>query len=995
MIQIYRNGEVLHSIEIESNSQLTRKQGVSDFVTINIKSTDYLDLQINDYVDINGIISDKNGIYKLRDIPKCVETPGMYEYSCIFYGSFHLFQDAIFLLTNTNYFNFPFTGLATDFITLLVENLNSQLGLYYEVGSIDSTLTEYKTIDFNNVDCFVALTQIIQEFETNFYIIDNTINLGTPSNLINESIPFKVGVYDSLYSLTRQSNNNVNIVTKLFGYGSTENLPSDYESQVSPKRLCFENDIDTKSYLLQNNEIYGNRTQIKIFEDIKPERQGSVTTLGASEFEFYDSAIDFDINDYLIEGVVAKLEVLTGNLVGLSFDFEFDFTTKLFTVAEITNDTGTFPNTTQKFSISDTYTVTGISMPQSYIDNAIELLKEATNNELVNLSKPNTLYNLSLSENYIIENNLNIELNDTFSVYDEYFDTYLLVNVQAFTQNLLRQTEYNLTISNITSNSLTEKINKETTKLNLQKADKQEIEKISSFEVVDDKIILKVKQKNGTKEVIYEVPTDDIGNPIFSVSLFLTKNTHTLGYSMYLNPPDIPEETISIEINTSTWTEVGRFIQAPEIAADGIVAIGQGSVFLDANVSGGGTSQRGEVRVRVGFLDNTTFTEKWITVAVEYTSTRSSQNVIYQVLEEYNYLAGWFTYCIIEARSINTVGQNADTFNLYVNSVNHSSLNLPLTSVFFNRNFLSIYGLNKPLKNIDWNAQELQNVRIPEITGASSIKTTTSNGSNAFVIKDSNDTTNFYIKDNGAMYAPSIADSTGDDRFYINSNVHLRSNHLKFSGINSGNNASLDIYSIDGYSGTFEAPRYLYWNVWGSTYMTAGDIIRTASSEDTNYGIKINQHLAVSTIAAVGVTSGTEGRDIYLKGGRIIGNSTNTFIGGAVHIRGAYTKCKVVSGTAIGGSVYIDAGVTDGVGTLIEGKVLIATTNSGYVGIGATTLTDKLTLTGNFALNGILKNKGYTQTEIDAMSPAAGWELYNSTTNKKQVYNGTIWNDLY
>ena len=39
--------------------------------------------------------------------------------------------------------------------------------------------------------------------------------------------------------------------------------------------------------------------------------------------------------------------------------------------------------------------------------------------------------------------------------------------------------------------------------------------------------------------------------------------------------------------------------------------------------------------------------------------------------------------------------------------------------------------------------------------------------------------------------------------------------------------------------------------------------------------------------------------------------------------------------------------------------------------------------------------KPMTQTERDALTPVAGGVIYNSTTNKLQCYNGTIWNNLF
>ena len=40
------------------------------------------------------------------------------------------------------------------------------------------------------------------------------------------------------------------------------------------------------------------------------------------------------------------------------------------------------------------------------------------------------------------------------------------------------------------------------------------------------------------------------------------------------------------------------------------------------------------------------------------------------------------------------------------------------------------------------------------------------------------------------------------------------------------------------------------------------------------------------------------------------------------------------------------------------------------------------------------KFPSFTDTERNAMTPAAGWVLYNSTENELQVYNGTAWKSL-
>lgn len=42
-----------------------------------------------------------------------------------------------------------------------------------------------------------------------------------------------------------------------------------------------------------------------------------------------------------------------------------------------------------------------------------------------------------------------------------------------------------------------------------------------------------------------------------------------------------------------------------------------------------------------------------------------------------------------------------------------------------------------------------------------------------------------------------------------------------------------------------------------------------------------------------------------------------------------------------------------------------------------------------------IKYPTYTTAQRDALAPAAGWVLFNSSTNKLQCYDGTAWNDLF
>lgn len=68
--------------------------------------------------------------------------------------------------------------------------------------------------------------------------------------------------------------------------------------------------------------------------------------------------------------------------------------------------------------------------------------------------------------------------------------------------------------------------------------------------------------------------------------------------------------------------------------------------------------------------------------------------------------------------------------------------------------------------------------------------------------------------------------------------------------------------------------------------------------------------------------------------------------------------------------------------------------NGNYT-IETTGASDAVTLTtSKVSLSGVLQLGSFTTTQRNALSPSAGWVIYNSTTSKVQVYTGSTWSDL-
>src|SRR5690606_18186967 len=124
---------------------------------------------------------------------------------------------------------------------------------------------------------------------------------------------FRYGKGNGLRSLTRNEDEGKPI-TRLFVFGSNQNLPENYRSMS--RRLVMPDEHGL--YLEKNDDQYGIIEHTEFF-DIKPERIGIVTQT-SSIYAFRDSTIDFDLNQHLLPGISAKVHFMTGQLGGYTFE---------------------------------------------------------------------------------------------------------------------------------------------------------------------------------------------------------------------------------------------------------------------------------------------------------------------------------------------------------------------------------------------------------------------------------------------------------------------------------------------------------------------------------------------------------------------------------------------------------------------------------------------------------------------------------------------------
>lgn len=374
---IKRSAATIYTIDVDENTVLRQSLQGEDKIIANFKYGSVLSLLIGDYTEYDG------RTYVINRLPEIIKTgEKQFNYSIDFEGEIYELNDVTF--RNDKVSDFSYYGTAEDFIDLIVSNAN-RIKSGWLTGTID--FTEKSFIQFSGDTCRTALTKIAKHFNLEFSISSKSINLvvavGEQTGLM-----FEYGQGKGLFSLSRKNFDSGNIVTRLYGLGSEKNIDYTY----GQKRLGF-----SSEYLDNNTGIYGIKEGEVIFEDIFPQRTGTVTAIDSNLLKFTDSGIDFNINNVLIEGETAKVIFQTGNLAGLEFDIaQYDNTDKEILLIEFAESSGEiFPNVTDNIQAGDEYIIINITMPTNYTDTAETLLQEETQKELEKISIPRVLYDLN------------------------------------------------------------------------------------------------------------------------------------------------------------------------------------------------------------------------------------------------------------------------------------------------------------------------------------------------------------------------------------------------------------------------------------------------------------------------------------------------------------------------------------------------------------------------------------------------------------------------
>jgi len=479
---IYRNNISIIQVKPLDSSELSQQKQVEDIVRLDFVLNSYIALEIGDYI----ILDKTEQKYFLNKLPNINES-SVFEYECVFEGSLHNLKNTKILLDKD--FNFPLTGNAHTFLQFIVENLN--INGSYAVGNYAET--ETLTVEFANWNAFEAITELSKLLSFDWYLEGTTLNFDAK----NYETPyvFNPGMKKGFTKLTRTTVESSPIKTVVYGYGSTLNLPPrtgdepTYNSPLLTENRLYFDGVGGDSKLEKNTDLYGIREHIEVFDNIQPERTGIITDTDSEDFQvFFDTDLDFDINDQLMEGIKPKIKFISGALLGLEFNISYDNSSKKITMDLFTDESGVYPNETIKPSVGNQYKMFDIIMPQVDRDNATGRLKAATQEYLDNNSKGMVIYEGEVDNEFIEANEISLDIGDTVRVVSGAFAIDAYYEIKALTQSITKPTEYSIQFGDILPKSLI---------LLLQQANfdtQQSIYNVSSTQVTNNDIVNNIGQ---------------------------------------------------------------------------------------------------------------------------------------------------------------------------------------------------------------------------------------------------------------------------------------------------------------------------------------------------------------------------------------------------------------------------------------------------------------------------------------------------------------------
>ena len=371
-------------------------------VSVTVVTDTIPDIQEGDFIRVGGIKYKINRASEFADKSSVNHTT-----TYLFEAPEYTLIDKILTNKITQSTRVTLTGKLRDWLELLIWNVNktddNPLGVDtgWQLGNIPDT--EYMTLSFDGIDCRSLLSELASAYGYEYYVHDHTINY--VSRIENErNLTFTQGQGGGLYEVEQSNVDSGDVTTRVYPVGGTKNMApgeGDEEGRLMLPEKYLENFSET------------NRAVEKkiVFDDIHPSFTGFVENpTGENYREFICRDIDFNIDELAI-GDDARINFLTGDLMGKSFEFKWDNSNKKITLiyqedelAPIDPETQSRPLITsaaKHLRGGEEFNFTGIRLGESYKQAAISKLREKATDWLAFNSQKRVKFTLDVDYRYM------------------------------------------------------------------------------------------------------------------------------------------------------------------------------------------------------------------------------------------------------------------------------------------------------------------------------------------------------------------------------------------------------------------------------------------------------------------------------------------------------------------------------------------------------------------------------------------------------------------
>lgn len=415
-LKIYnQTGDLKLTVSPNTSSTVTEEVMGECAVSVGFTHTEFVMLDVNDYIDIEGVRYMIMAQYR----PKQKNTQ-TYEYSVKFYAPIHQAENTLMLFTPDDVMTseFAYDGGPREHLQLWIDNMNRIAGAnVWQIGTVISA--ENKVIEYKNLNCWDAAfgsNGIAAAFNTEMWADGYYINLCKAER--GERV--NLGYLQGLTSLQQEENGEVKFFTRLFPLGSTRNIDASY----GHARLQLPGGVQ---FVDKNVDIYGVKEEFEeeAFSEIYPKYIGTVqsvrtenltSTEGRDYTVYYikDAAISFNPNDYEIPEYTKMIAFQSGELAGRgdekgNFQANWHEDTKEWEIINTYPDEDTqIPGGLIVPKAGDTYIPWNFRMPDSYIEAAEQEFLEAVNDYLNEYSFDTNKYSGQTDRNHIENNNIKL-----------------------------------------------------------------------------------------------------------------------------------------------------------------------------------------------------------------------------------------------------------------------------------------------------------------------------------------------------------------------------------------------------------------------------------------------------------------------------------------------------------------------------------------------------------------------------------------------------------